>query len=133
MATAPASRRDGKTFDAEVELRAAATVAATTADTGIEYAVRKDGAYKAVIYVTSLDTITNETYIVNIGVSDLVGGTYTPVGQLLDITATGIYEIALSGADVEQLDADAEFVQVKITITGSAPGIVYGAYLSPAY
>lgn len=133
MALATASRRDGKTFDAEVELRAPTTIAATAAETGIEYAVRKDGAYKAVIYVTSLDTITDETYFINIGVSDLVGGTYTSVGQILPITEVGTYEIALSGADVEQLDADAEFMQVKITITGSAPGIIYGAYLSPAY
>jgi hypothetical protein len=133
MALAEASRRDGKTFDAETELKALAAVTTTGVATGIAFPVRKDKEYKAVIYVTAFDCTTeDETYAINVQVSDLVGGTYTAVGQTLTVVATGEYEIPLSGAACEQIDADSAFIQVAHTLAGTTPSITYGAYLSPA-
>jgi hypothetical protein len=48
------------------------------------------------------------------------------------VSAAGVYEIPLSGAAVEQRDADAAAIRVTATLAGSAPSVTYGAYLAPA-
>lgn len=49
------------------------------------------------------------------------------------VARTGIYEIPLSGAQIEHHDPDAAAIRVKATLGGTTPSIKYGAYLVPAF
>jgi hypothetical protein len=130
MALAQSPRRSQRIIDGALELKASGTVTSTTSETGIEFACRKVEEFKAIVAVSAFDfTTTDETYVVKVEVSDVVGGTYTQIGESLTIVATGVYEIALSGTIAEQVDADAEFVRITATLGGTTPSLTYQAYL----
>lgn len=123
-------------YDSVLVLRTSGTPETSTAsETGVEFAVRKIGAYKAVIQYNG-KIYTNETYIFTISVSDLVGGTYTIIGTVPDIGDNGVtsgrLDIPLNGKFAEELDADSAFIRVTVTITGSAPSLDYDCYLALA-
>lgn len=133
MALAQSERRSKRIIDGDTQLKASGAVITTTSETGIEHAVRKVEEFKAVVAVSALDTgDANETYVVTVEVSDLVAGSYTQVGESLTVVATGVYEIALSGTIVDQVDDDAEFIRVTVTIGGTTPSITYEAYITAA-
>lgn len=110
---------------------------ATAVETGISFPCRKLGAYKAVLNVSSVKiSVADETYAFAIGVSDLVGGTYTTIAsltsaQLLAAVAAGDsrIELPLSGNLAQLLDADSDWIQCSITIGGTLPSITYGCHL----
>jgi len=128
--------RGRKLFDKSLELRDVAdgAEASTAAETGIAFDCRKLKDYVCVVYVTAIDATTgDETYVLNVGVSDAVDGTYTPIATLPNIraTGTGLYVIPLNGEIAAKLDADSDFIQIAATLGGTSPSITYGAFLAP--
>ena len=123
-------------YDNALELRDVADGAETSTanETAINFDCRIIEEYKAVINVTAMDFTTgDESYVFDISVSDLVGGTFTKIAQLPDIgsaTGTGTYEIPLSGQLAAQLDADSDWIRIGCTLAGTTPSITYGAYLT---
>ena len=129
------SRRVQAIVDVELFLRESGTpITATAAETGIAFPVRNIDEYKAVINFSGMDfTTTDETYVFSIGVSDLVGGTYTTIATTIDMgsaTASGRLDIPLSGKIAEQLDADSAFIQVVATLGGTTPSVDYECFLT---
>ncbi len=106
----------------------------TAAETGIAFDCRKLHEYVCVVYISACDSASSdETYTLSIGVSDVVGGTYTTVAsQSITRGTTGQVIIPLSGALAQKLDDDSDFIQIKATLGGTTPSITYGAYLAPA-
>lgn len=131
------SNRVQRIYDADLALRTSGTaVTSTTSETGVEFAVRSVGEYKAVVNYSGMDyTTTDESYVFSIEVSDLVGGTYTAIATMPDIgsaTSSGHLDIPLSGKIAEQLDADSAFIRVTATLGGTSPSIDYDCFLTKA-
>lgn len=127
--------RVNRTYDDLLVLRDSGTpITATAAETGVEFAARKLDDYKAVIQFSGMDfTTTDETYVFSVGVSDVVGGTYTTIATVPDVgsaTATGTLDIPLNGNMAEFFDADSAFIQVVATLGGTTPSIDYDCYLA---
>lgn len=123
-------------FDKQLELRDIADGAetATASETGVSFAVRMADDFKCVIYVSALDTTTgDETYLLTVETDSVAAFSGTPVevGRVT-VLAAGVYEIPLSGREIEQRDPDAAAIRVKATLAGTTPSITYGAYLAPA-
>ena len=124
-------------FDAQLELRDVADGAETSTakETGIALAVRNAGDFKAIFFVTEVDTTdANETYTLSVETADTVANLVASgvtIGSL-PVTAKGVYELPLSGAQIEGLDADASAITCKATLAGTTPSITYGCYLVPA-
>jgi hypothetical protein len=123
-------------FDKQLELRdiAGGAKTSTAAETGVAFAARMVGDFKAIFYVTALDTTTgDETYVLTVETDSAAafGGTPVEVGRVT-VTGKGLFEVPLSGAAVEQRDSDAAAIRVKATLGGTTPSITYGAYLAPA-
>lgn len=128
--------RTNSMYDSDLVLRTSGTpITSTTSETGVEFAVRKIGAYKAVIQYNG-KIFTNETYIITIEISDVVAGTYTAIATVPDIGDNGVtlgrLDIPLNGKFAEELDADSAFIRVTVTITGAAPSLDYDCYLALA-
>lgn len=123
-----------RTFDKLTELRNLADGAetATAAETGVAFEIRKHIALLCVVDVTaSVSNDNDETYVFTVEVSDLVGGTYTPIATLtVTRGVTGKYTIPLSGELAQKLDDDCDFIRIKATLGGTTPSITYGAYLA---
>jgi hypothetical protein len=127
--------RVSQIYDGDLVLRESGTaITATASGTGIEFPVRHIGAYKAVIQYSGMDFTTgDESYVFSIGVSDVVGGTYTAIATLPDIgsdTASGRLDIPLNGKIAEELDADSAFIRVTATLGGTTPSIDYDCFLT---
>lgn len=125
-------------FDKQLELRDIADGAetSTATETGITFPVRQAGEFKAVFYVSALDTDSgNETYSFSIVVADTTGnlsGSGVTVATAA-IVSTGVYEIALSSELISALDADAGAITCKATLGGTTPSITYGCFLAPLW
>lgn len=107
--------------------------AATTAETGVAFNATAQNGYKAVASISSVSGTTDGSnyWTLSVEVSDAIGGTYTEVGSYQATGADEQVEIPLSGSYVEALDADAAWVRVTATKTGTtATDITYGAWLS---
>ena len=122
-------------YDGDLVLRTSGSaITSTTSATGIAFDVRNIGDYKAVIQYNGKDyTTEDESYIFSIGVSDLVGGTYTNIATLPDIgalAASGRLDIPLNGKIAETLDADSAFIRVTATLAGTSPSIDFDCYLT---
>ena len=107
--------------------------AATASETGVAFNPRAQNTYKAVVSVTSVSGTTDGSnyWTLSVQVSDVVGGTYTEVGSYQVAGTKEQIEIPLSGSQVENLDADAAFMRITATKTGTtATDITYGAWLA---
>lgn len=132
--------RQQRIFDTALQLRDSADGAetGTANETGIAFDVRHIDEYKAVIHIQSIEGgDTNETYVFDISVSDVVAGTYTKIAQLPviagdGVTAPHVVEIPLSGQLAWQHDSDAAFIRVGCTHGGDSTSINYDAYLTKA-
>jgi len=122
-------------FDKQLELRdiAAGTVTATTAEAGKAIAVAMAGTFKAVFYVSALDTGSgNETYALSIE-TDSATAFASPISiGSVPVTTTGVFELPLTQWQVAQLDATAAAIRCKATLGGTTPSITYGCYLAKA-
>ncbi len=129
----PAPGRYGP-YDTELELRdgTAVAITTTTAETGIALAVRSLPTFSAVVNVTAFDHTTgDETYVVSIETDSAIAfGSPVEVGSIT-VTATGTYEIPLSGPAIAQRDSTAAAIRVKATLGGTTPSLSYGAWLAP--
>lgn len=132
--------RDVGTYDKLLELRDIADGAetATAAETGISFDCRKIGGYKAVFQISALKvSATDETYALSIGISDVVGGTYTTIATISAAVVAANFaagnkriEVPLSGNLCNTFDTDADWIQCKVTIAaGTSPTITYGCHL----
>lgn len=123
-------------FDKQLELRNVADGAetSTVAETGVALDVRAAGDFKAIFFVTALDTgDADETYVLSVDTDSVAAFSDDPVevGRVT-VTGTGVFEIPLSGAQIEKLDPNAAAIRAKATLGGTTPSITYGAYLTPA-
>lgn len=130
-------QRSAYWFDKELELRdyAAAAESATVSETGVELAVRHLDVAKVVIDHAAIGgTVDGSNFwAISVEVSDLVGGSYTEIAttRALGATANQI-ELPISGLFAEYKDADAAFIRVTATETGTTAGnLTYGAYVTP--
>jgi len=105
-------------------------------ETAINFNIRKQGPMDCVIGITSLDATTgDETYLLNIQVSDLVGGTFTTIASLAVARTTPsgtVIRVPLNGAVASFLDADCDWVRIGYDGGGTTPIIDYFAYLAPS-
>lgn len=125
-------------FDKQLELRDIADGAetSTATETGITFPVRMAPPFKAVFYVSALDTASgNETYTLSVLVADTaanLAGSGVTIGSF-PITAVGVYELPLTAKEIEGLDADAGAITCKATLGGTTPSITYGCFLAPVW
>lgn len=110
---------------------------ASADETGINFNIRKQGPVDCVVGITSIDNASaNETYVLDVAVSDLVGGTYTDIANVTvdkDTAAGTTFRIPLNGSVANFLDADCDWIRISVTAGGTTPSIDYFAYLAPAY
>lgn len=135
------ARRSYQAFDKELELKALGTVTSTTAEAGVSFNAGEIEDYKAIIYVTDMvKPNLDETYDFQIMVSATdVDANYREIGKLrfgddpgsdqMDVQ-TGKFEIPLSGYLAEQIVADSLFIRVRALISGTAPSVTYGSYIT---
>ena len=124
-------------FDKATELRNIADGAetATAAETAISYPVRFLPGCSWVIYVSALDAAgADETYLFELQVSDLVGGTFSTIATFNWPRAKGAgkVHIPISGDLASFQDTDSDWICVKCTQAGVSSSIVYGSYLTKA-
>lgn len=123
--------RVSQIYDTALVLRTSGTpVTTTTSETGLEFAVRHIGAYKAVMPYSGV--VATGTYTFTIEVSDLVGGTYTAIASITidPAVASGRLDIPLNGKIAEELDADSAFIRVTATLGGTGPSVDYDCFLT---
>lgn len=111
----------------------AAARTSTASGTGIACNLRKYRAAIIGVDVSECDATTgNETYVLSVEVSDVVGGTYTEVARVtVPRGVTGQFEMAVTGVGVEKLDADCAFTRVTWTLGGTTPIITFKAFVRP--
>lgn len=133
-----ADRRRRGTYDAELELRdyAAAAISATTAETGIKFAARKQEAFKVCISAAAYSGYSAGTaqWTITVEVSNALGGSYNVVATLSPAVAAGAAietEIVLGGDQVADIDPDCTHIRVQATKTGSPGNLTYGAWIVP--
>lgn len=125
-------------FDAALELRDVGDGAetSTASETGIAFDVLHMGNPVVMVHVTAIDDTTDdETYVLDVEVSDLVAGTYTSIAEVtLDngMTVPASFPIPIHSQLAALLDADAAFIRITATLGGTTPSITYGAYVAPA-
>lgn len=123
-------------IDAELVLRAASDGAetATGAEAGISLALVALGDFRAVFSVSALDRATgDETYVLSVDVAALADfSDALTIGVLPAVTATGAYELPLSGALIRQHKPTARHIRCKHTLGGTTPGLTYGCHLAPS-
>lgn len=132
-----ANRRTRGAYDKSLELRdyGAAALSATGSETGIQFYPRAQESFKVALSVAAHTGYSSGSaeWTITVEVSDVVGGTYTQVGSSFTPDGNAAeHEIPLSGALVESIDADADFIQVTATKTGSPGNLTYGAWIVPA-
>lgn len=122
-------------FDKALELAApGAAVVATGSTTGVQLFPRMLPTCDWVLYVKTMPAGTNETYVFTLEVSDLVGGTYTPIAShnWPRGHGPGKVHIPIVGDMAAFQDTDSAFVRVTLTETGTAPSCIFGSYIGKA-
>ncbi|MBW4598934.1 MAG: hypothetical protein KME29_04800 [Calothrix sp. FI2-JRJ7] len=129
------SNRRAVHFDKSLELRNASNpaISSGTAETGVDFPVRKQMKYTAAVHTTGYTgyVATTAEWQVAIEVSATLAGTYVQVGIAPLPGAGGDVLIPLDGAYVEDILATAEFIRARSIKVGSPGNLVYGAYVSP--
>lgn len=121
-------------FDKQLELRNVADGAetSTASETGIAFDARMAGDFKAIVFVTDRAATGTCTISVETDAEPDFGGTPVTIGSVtVAASATGVFEIPMSGTQIEKLDPDAGAIRVKATLGGTTPSVTYGAYLVP--
>lgn len=129
-------RRQRGPVDAALVLRdySATAVSSTTSETGIAFYPRAHDTFKVAVTHAAVSSYvaTSAEWTITVGVSDVVGGTYTQIGKSLVLTGTASeYEIPLSGAEAAVVDSDCVFIRVTATKTGLPGTLTYGAWIVP--
>ena len=130
--TVPAPNTRGP-FDAALMLRdgAAAAITSTSAETAIALGVRTVEEFYVVINVSALDHTTgDETYTITVETDSAVAFPSATTVASLTVTATGTYELPLTGPFIAQTDPTAAAIRVKATLGGTTPILKYGAWIA---
>lgn len=120
-------------FDKATELLApGAALAANGQGTGVLLYPRDLPTCDWVLYWSGL--VATGTYAIALAVSDVVGGTYTPIATFTIPTtlAAGKVHLPIQGQQAAVLDNDSKYIRVQYTIGGTTPGVVLGSYLAKA-
>ncbi len=122
-------------LDKELELRDAAAGAVTTAtaETGIAVKPGKERNFKAAFHVTGIALGGTNAYELAVE-ADADAGFASPVelGKIA-VSNLGNYEIPISAALAEHLEAGELRIRAKANVSGdTSPSITYGAFLMPA-
>lgn len=107
---------------------------ATASETAVEFDVTYNDKFKVAIeYADIGGTVDGSNFwTISVEVSDTQGGTFTEVGSSGALPVSGPAEIVISGLNVENLDADADWIRVTATETGTTAGdLNYSAYVTP--
>ena len=121
-------------FDKQLELRDIADGAeeSTASETGIAFDARMAGDFKAIIYVSDRSATGTCTISIQTDATPGFGGTPVTIGSVtVAASAKGVFEIPMSGSQIEKLDPDAGAIRVTATLGGTTPSVTYGAYLAP--
>ena len=125
-----------KTFDALGLITEDEAVTATASVAGVNIAGLNigDAAYHAVLNAGDVTGTVDGSnyYTLQLEVSDLVGGTYYPVGNAATLAATAdSYEAGFTAKQINDLIDGAEFFRVTATQVGTtATAVTYTAFLS---
>lgn len=117
-------------FDKATELIApGAAVAATASSTGVALYPRFFTTCDWVIYASGV--LGTGTYTFTLEVSDVVGGSYTPIATFSwpATLASGRIHIPIDGDMAAFKDNDSRFVRVTATL-GATSSIIYGSFLT---
>src|SRR5262245_25125161 len=120
-------------FDAgTVLLTPGAALAATGNATGVLLYPRLLETVDWILYWSG--TVATGTYTFNLGVSDVVGGTYTTIASFTvpPAQASGRVHIPIQGNVAAALDSDSRYMRVGYVIGGTTPGIVAGSWIGKA-
>lgn len=120
-------------IDALLELRDIADGAETTdqTETAIDFVAADHGDFKVAVHVSALDTgDADETYVINVLADSAAAFDSAVIVASLTVTATGVFEIPLSGPKIEALEAGAIKLAVAVDVGGTTPSITYGAYVT---
>jgi len=120
-------------FDIALQLLApGAPLAATGNATGVLLYPRQLEVVDWVLYWSG--TVATGTYTFNLGVSDVVGGTYTTIASFTipPTLASGRVHVPIQGQLAAALDNDSRFMRVGYVIGGTTPGIVLGSFIAKA-
>jgi len=129
-----------RTFDANTEVVDidGVTPTATTSTTGVNIngLAVGDKTYLAIFNVSAIaGTVDGSNYWkLQLECSDALGGTYAVVGDVLSITAAGVYEIAFHSEQLNNVTAAADYFRVTATLVGTtATSVTYGCQIAEAY
>src|ERR1043166_7707319 len=120
-------------FDKALELLApGAALTATGAGTGAQLYPRQLPPVDWVLYASGV--VATGTYVINLQVSDVVGGTYTTIATVTwpPAVASGRIHLPVSGQLAAFLDADCKFMRVGYTLGATSPSVVLGSFLAKA-
>jgi hypothetical protein len=121
--------------DSNLILRAysASALSATGSSTGVELNVKAVLAYKVCFAIAAYTgySVGSALWAITVEISDAVGGTYTQIGKTVSPVGTALEtEIILSGVEGAAV-ANANFIRVTATKTGSPGNLTYGAWVVP--
>jgi hypothetical protein len=117
-------------FDKALELLApGVALTANGNSTGVLLYPRTFPAADWVVYASGV--LGTGSYVFNLQVSDLVGGTYTTIATITWPAATpsGKLHVGINGAQAQWFDNDSKFVRVNYVI-GATSSIVVGSYIT---
>lgn len=107
------------------------SITTTTSSTGVNIKLPKSTISRVSLVCNEVDrTTADETYTVAIEVSTTQGGSYTEVGRITGITATGRYDVLLDGDTVEKLLTGASWVRTTATLGGTTPILGFIAFVT---
>lgn len=117
-------------FDAATVLVTPGAAIGTTGNsTGVLMYPRQFPAVDWIVYASGV--VATGTYVLNLQVSDVVGGSYTTIATVTwpPAVAAGKLSIPIGGKLAQFFDNDSKFVRVAWTIGGTTPGIVLGSWV----
>lgn len=121
------------TFDKALELLApGAPLAANGSGTGLLLYPRMFPTSDWIVYASQV--VATGTYVFNLQVSDVVGGTYTTIATitLQPNKASSVVKGSINGELARYFDTDCKFVRVNYAIGGTTPGAVVGSFIGKA-
>ena len=127
-------------IDALTTLRdyTAAALSATTNGTPIEYPFDSEESVKVIINQAAYSSYAAGTaeWVLSLQVSNAVAGTYVTVESILPALAAGAasngQEVFLSGELIRKAVANARFLRIVATKTGSPGNLTFGSFLVPS-
>ena len=132
-----ADRRKRGTYDVLLELRpiTAAAIAATTNETGIEFASRKCAQFKVCFALAAYTgyVASSAEWIINVAVSATLGGTYTTVASVAASVAAGAAletSLVIGSNLVASIVPAAEFIRVSAVRVGASGNLSYSAWIT---